>query len=116
MERSGISQPQLAAATGLSQAGISNYLRGVRSLPRAEELYALAQHFGVTMEWLLGAADTSDATGTSAVPSASTAVEPDEVLQVADRIQEQIVRLRQLVGDHDAGNPPRRTRPRKRTG
>ena len=55
--RDGLTQQQLAAATGLSQSTISHYLRGTRALPRAEELFALSRHFAVTMEWLLGVDD-----------------------------------------------------------
>lgn len=50
----GISQRQLAAATKLTPQSVSNYVRGTRSLPGAEELYALAKYFGVSMESLLG--------------------------------------------------------------
>ena len=53
----GISQRELAAATGLTPQSVSNYVRGTRSLPAAEELYALAKYFGVTMESFLGTAD-----------------------------------------------------------
>ena len=50
----GISQRELAAATDLTPQSVSNYVRGTRSLPGAEELYALAKYFQVTMESLLG--------------------------------------------------------------
>ena len=50
----GISQRQLAEATKLTPQSVSNYVRGTRSLPGAEELYALAKYFGVSMESLLG--------------------------------------------------------------
>ncbi len=53
----GISQRQLAAATKLTPQSVSNYVRGTRSLPGAEELYALAKYFGVSMESLLGPND-----------------------------------------------------------
>ena len=53
----GISQRELAAATGLTPQSVSNYVRGTRSLPAAEELYALAKYFGVTMESFLGTTD-----------------------------------------------------------
>lgn len=49
----GISQRQLAGATNLTPQSVSNYVRGTRSLPGAEELYALAKYFQVTMESLL---------------------------------------------------------------
>ena len=49
----GISQRQLAEATKLTPQSISNYMRGTRTLPGAEELYALAKYFDVSMESFL---------------------------------------------------------------
>lgn len=42
----------LAKAVGISHVAIGNYLDG--RLPRAEELLALADHFGVSTDYLLG--------------------------------------------------------------
>lgn len=58
----GISQRQLALATGISQQSVNNYVRGVTQLPGAEELLALARYFAVPMESLLcdGATGATD--------------------------------------------------------
>lgn len=53
----GISQRELATATGLTPQSVSNYIRGTRSLPGAEELYVLAKYFNVTMESFLDDGD-----------------------------------------------------------
>ena len=57
-----ISQRQLAAATKLTPQSVSNYVRGTRSLPGAEELYALAKYFEVSMESFLGPKDAHEVT------------------------------------------------------
>ena len=112
LERDQLTQQQLATASGLAQSTISHYLRGTRALPRAEELLALARHFGVTMEWLLGVDDvilpTSLAADVKAVPAPDNAA----LLQVVDSLHEQVERLRQLVGGPPTKEPIRRSRSR----
>lgn len=51
VENSGSSQKDLASALGISEGSIVNYKR--ERIPKAEELLAIAAHFGVTIEWLL---------------------------------------------------------------
>ena len=46
-----ITQTALAESTGISQAAISRYVKGVAS-PGAKELYILSRVFGVSMEAL----------------------------------------------------------------
>ena len=99
LAREGLTQQQLAAATGLSQSTISHYLRGTRALPRAEELLALSRHFGVSMEWLLGADEESVQKSPAVAVKDAPIVEGSTLLQVADALHEQVKRLRQLAGD-----------------
>lgn len=56
MADSGETQQALSDATGISQSTLSNYLRAAR-LPGAAELMALARHYGITTDSLLGVAD-----------------------------------------------------------
>ncbi len=57
-----ISQQEIAATLGLSQATISDYERGRRS-PSLATLQALARMLGVSTDWLLGAETTGDGPG-----------------------------------------------------
>lgn len=54
MKERGITQRQLAAGASLTPQSISNYIRGTRNLPGAEELFLLAKYFGASMESLIG--------------------------------------------------------------
>ena len=103
MEQAGLTQKELAAATGLAQSTVSHYMRGARSAPRVEEVLALATYFKVSIEWLLGA---------DAPPPAER---PDPARDELDRrnaelrtvitnIEEQLTRLRALA------SPPKRAR------
>lgn len=53
LKRKGISQRELAKATGITPAQISRYLSGAR-LPRGEALVTLSNYFEVTTDYLLG--------------------------------------------------------------
>ena len=111
--REGLTQQQLAAATGLSQSTISHYLRGTRALPRAEELFALSRHFAVTMEWLLGVEDAALAANPVADVKAAPAVDNAALLQVADTLHEQVERLRQMAGGLPVKRKVREAKPRR---
>lgn len=50
-EQSGRTQKEHAAIFGVAEGTVINWKRG--QLPKSEELYSIAQNFGVTMEWLL---------------------------------------------------------------
>lgn len=54
----GIKQKELAEAVNIREQTLSRYKTGAR-LPDTEELHRLANFFGVSMDWLLGA-DESD--------------------------------------------------------
>ncbi len=51
IESSPLNQKALAAQLHLAESSLVNYKRD--RIPKAEELYRIAKHFGVTMEWLL---------------------------------------------------------------
>ena len=114
LAREGLTQQQLAAATGLSQSTISHYLRGTRALPRAEELFALSRHFAVTMEWLLGVEDAALPANPVADTKAVPAVDNAALLQVADTLHEQVERLRQMAGGLPVKRKVREAKPRRR--
>ena len=48
-------QKDVAASTGLSESALANYKKGRK--PRSDELFKLADFFGVSMEWLLNGED-----------------------------------------------------------
>lgn len=106
MERAGLTQKDLAAATGLAQSTVSHYVRGARSAPRVEEVLALANHFQVSIEWLLGAdgpppADRPD-------PARDELDRRNaELRTVITNIEAQLTRLRSLAG------PPKRPRQKR---
>lgn len=52
----GLSQAQAAAGIGMTEAGYQNYEVG-RRLPTIEKLYALADFFEVSIDYLLGRVD-----------------------------------------------------------
>ena len=55
-EESGLSQYQLAAGMGVSRGLLGNYERGSRR-PNHQMLCAIADYFGVTVEYMLGLTD-----------------------------------------------------------
>lgn len=55
-EHSGLSQTELAEATGISRHSISNYERGAFE-PRRPQLLVLALATGVDLEWLGGGSE-----------------------------------------------------------
>jgi transcriptional regulator with XRE-family HTH domain len=57
MNGRGITQQQLAAAVGITQASISRYLNG--RTPKAKELFTLAEFFRVRADELIGTPDQS---------------------------------------------------------
>ena len=81
----GISQRQLAEATKLTPQSISNYIRGTRNLPAAEELYALSKYFGLTMESFLGA-DSTKAAGKTVSQVIATPLTPTKLRRIANRL------------------------------
>ena len=115
---SGLTQQQLAAATGVSQASISGYLNG-RRLPGPGELLVLARHFGVSLEYLLGAENLNQAkepAPSSTNRQAGTTPGRELSAEECERLLATAVRLR---GDADlleglASDNPRRSR--RRTG
>lgn len=52
----GLTQDQLAEATGLSQSALANWENGKRS-PATYAVVILAKYFGVTTDYLLGMSD-----------------------------------------------------------
>ena len=91
----GISQRQLAAATKLTPQSISNYVRGTRSLPAAEELYALAKYFNVSMESLLGSDNDQEASKDKKV--VIHAPSPAKMRRITKQIERIAKELKSLV-------------------
>ena len=90
----GVSQRQVALATGLSQQTVNNYLRAVSKLPGAHELLVLSRYFGVSMEYFV----TSDNEGAPAAlrdePTKTRPVIPrGEVKRAAERLRRQAEEL-----------------------
>ena len=108
MARDGLTQRQLAAAIGASQSAISQYLSGARTAPRVEEAIALADHFAVTVDWLLGV-DPKPLALPADTHSEARAKRDAELEQVANALDEQIAKLRKLLG---SGNKTRAGRSR----
>ena len=111
----GLTQVALARAVGVSHVTINNYLRGVRSLPRAEELLAMARVLEVTMEWLLGAGEDGDGSepevrageGAPAGPLSPLCAVPEaELRELARRLREQADQLERHCpgGERQGGN------------
>ena len=51
LDASGKTQKEIATALGLSEGALINYKRD--SIPKSNELLAIARYLGVSMEWLL---------------------------------------------------------------
>lgn len=60
MAESGAKQAEVADAAGVTQSTVSRWLEG-QSTPKAEDLYALALHYGISMDWFFGASRRSPA-------------------------------------------------------
>lgn len=104
----GVTQQQLAEATGVSQAAISNYLRGVRTMPGVEELVSLSSYFQVSLEWLLGLTEVAEGGGSSPhAPAADAPVPLDrrKLRVVAKQLRQQVERLDQLCGSGEQQQP-----------
>ena len=99
----GISQRQLAAATKLTPQSVSNYVRGTRSLPAAEELYALAKYFGVSMESFLVPNDAQETTKdgknivSPALPKATLRRIAKQMERASDELKSQARELKALT-------------------
>ena len=104
IEERGISQRQLADGTKLTPQSISNYVRGARDVPRAEELYALSKYFGVTMESFLDMPSDSDGVGEGNAGHPSKWPNPKveravaRLEEIVDRLRSQIEELKKSVG------------------
>ena len=51
LEKSPLNQKALACQLEISEAALARYKQD--RIPKADELYRIAKHFGVSMEWLL---------------------------------------------------------------
>lgn len=108
LDEKGVSQRQLALATGVSQQTVNNYLRGVTKLPGAEELLALSRYFGLPMEHFLTSSeeDASNLRGKkmSAPPRSIPALEVQRVaermLRQAESLLEEAERLKKFSADN----------------
>jgi len=93
-----ITQSGLAAAIGVSQGALSNYLSG--RLPKVEELGKLADFFRVSTDEMLGRSPLHDPTPKldsfmlRDAPSKKVIAKLEEV---ADNLQTQITELRQAI-------------------
>ena len=96
MARDDLTQRQLADAIGVSQSAISQYLNGSRGAPGVEEAIALAGHFGVTVDWILGV-DPSSLVRPADPDSEARAMRDAELEQVAKTLQEQALKLQNLL-------------------
>ena len=95
-----MSQRELATAIQLSPGAVSNYLSGGRTLPRAEELLALARYFSVSVEWLLGEDAGSGSDGDSKpAPPPKTHPKATELRAVVRQLKRLVDRLEDLLGD-----------------
>ena len=107
MKDRGITQQQLAAATNISQAAISNYLRGARVMPGVGELVALSRYFGVSMEWLLGvgevAGELSPRPTSAATADGPAPLDRRKLRAVAKQLHQQLARLDELCGGECLG-------------
>lgn len=50
-------QKELSKKLGISQSLISDMMNGNVKSPRADTLFSIANHFGVSVDWLLGLSD-----------------------------------------------------------
>ena len=96
-----MSQRKLATAIQLSPGAVSNYLSGGRTLPRAEELLALARYFGVSVEWLLGedGGSSSDHDHKLAPSPLKPHPKAAELRAVVRQLKRLVARLEDFLGD-----------------
>ena len=92
----GISQRELAAASQLTPQSISNYVRGSRRLPGAEELYILARYFNVSMESLLGP-DNNQETPVNKKATSRVPVPPAKLRRIVKQVERLIEELQALI-------------------
>ena len=91
----GVSQRQVALATGLSQQTVNNYLRAVSKLPGAHELLALSRYFGVSMEYFVDDSEGKDSRpAAKKTPHLPPAVPASEVRRAAERMDRYSEELR----------------------
>ena len=96
VEKSGLSQKDLAAALGVSEGSIVNYKGG--RIPKAEELLAISAYFGLSMEQLLtGQADPTPRSPEASVLKQARA-EAEKLLRQLDEVEETTKRLRLFLG------------------
>ena len=91
----GVSQRQVALATGLSQQTVNNYLRAVSKLPGAHELLALSRYFGVPMEYFVDDNEGKDPRrAEKKIPKTPPVVSASEVCRAAERMDRYAEELR----------------------
>ena len=103
----GVSQRQVALATGLSQQTVNNYLRAVSKLPGAHELLVLSRYFGVSMEYFVVGDEGphSDSTGKKppklppVVPASEVRKAAERMDRCAEELRAEAERLKKLGGN-----------------
>ena len=103
----GVSQRQVALATGLSQQAVNNYLRAVSKLPGAHELLVLSRYFGVSMEYFVADNEGRPPSSTEKkLPKSPPVVLASEVRRAAERMDRyadelrlEAERLKKLAGN-----------------
>ena len=103
----GVSQRQVALATGLSQQTVNNYLRAVSKLPGAHELLALSQYFGVPMEYFvveeeethLGSSGNKPVKLPPTIPASEVRRAAERMDRHASELRAEAERLKKLSGD-----------------
>lgn len=108
----GVTQQQVAGATGVAQSTISHYLRGSRAKPRIEEVLALAAYFSVPVEWMFGTDAPQDVQGLG-VTLASDDARLSEMKTIVATIEQQVSALKNLL---DGTKQKRTARKRTNTG
>ena len=103
----GVSQRQVALATGLSQQTVNNYLRAVSKLPGAHELLALSRYFGVSMEYFVddnenahsGSAENKVSKLPPVVPASEVRRAAERMDRYAEELHTEAERLKRLTGN-----------------
>lgn len=91
MDAAGINQTQMAKYIGVSQGNIGDWKSG-RSSPKSDALVKIADHFGVSTDYLLGRTDSMAAPARSAEDPTLTAL-----LEAYDQLNEEGQAM--LLGD-----------------
>lgn len=91
---------QVSKATGISQSTLSDWKNG-RSVPKMDKMQKIADYFGVTVDYLLGAEKEKDPAPVGKVSDEDIKFALFDGAPVTDAQYEEVKRFAKYIAEHD---------------